>query len=62
MSGPDGVIAALRPAEHVVHTWDIAVALDPTATGYGRLDADHTPALTVTGVDLDDPRRAFPGF
>ena len=29
---------------------------------YGRLDPDHTPALSVTGVDLDDLRRTFPGL
>jgi len=29
---------------------------------YGRLDAEHTPPLGVSGVDLDDLRRAFPGF
>jgi uncharacterized protein (TIGR03083 family) len=125
----------LRLSEHALHTWDIAVALDPTATVgaetldyvvdgleglvrfagktnglstvvrvettdparvftlaftdsvtlepggdapaaasltlpaeafirlvYGRLDAAHTPALAVAGVDLDDLRRAFPGL
>ena len=29
---------------------------------YGRLDADHTPALTATGIELDTLRTAFPGF
>jgi uncharacterized protein (TIGR03083 family) len=29
---------------------------------YGRLDDDHTPPLDITGVDLDNLRRAFPGF
>jgi hypothetical protein len=29
---------------------------------YGRLDDQHTPPLDITGVDLDDLRRAFPGF
>jgi hypothetical protein len=29
---------------------------------YGRLDAAHTPPMTVTGIDIDDLRRAFPGF
>lgn len=127
--------ARLRLNEHAVHTWDVAVALDPSATIgaeavgpvvdnlamvagfsgkaaglsgvvavtttdplreftltlgpavsltpgraaaamaelalpaeafvrliYGRLDPAHTPPLTVTGIDLDDLRRAFPGF
>jgi uncharacterized protein (TIGR03083 family) len=129
-------LALLRLNEHAVHTWDVAVALDPTATigpeavglvadnlalvagfsgkaealagvvvqvttsdpdreftltfdsavslqpgraaaanaelalpaeafirlVYGRLDPAHTPAVTATGVALDDLRRAFPGF
>jgi uncharacterized protein (TIGR03083 family) len=128
--------ATLRLNEHAVHTWDVAVALDPTATivpeavglvvdnlalvagfsgtaeglagrvvqvittdpdreftltfdatvslqpgraaaataelvlpaeafirlVYGRLDPAHTPPLTVTGLGLDELRRAFPGF
>jgi uncharacterized protein (TIGR03083 family) len=29
---------------------------------YGRLDDQHTPPVDTTGVDLDDLRRAFPGF
>lgn len=29
---------------------------------YGRLDPDHTPAVTAEGVGLDDLRAAFPGF
>jgi uncharacterized protein (TIGR03083 family) len=29
---------------------------------YGRLDADHTPPLTATDVNLDTLRAAFPGF
>ena len=29
---------------------------------YGRLDPEHTPPLTVTGIDLDDLRTVFPGF
>lgn len=29
---------------------------------YGRLDADHTPAVDADGVDLDELRQAFPGF
>ena len=29
---------------------------------YGRLDPDHTPPLSVTGIDLDDLRRTFPGL
>jgi uncharacterized protein (TIGR03083 family) len=54
------------------------VTLDPTVTTpgtarleipaeafvrlvYGRLDPDHTPELSVTGLDLDDLRRVFPG-
>jgi hypothetical protein len=28
----------------------------------GRLDPDHTPAVTATGVGLDRLRRMFPGF
>jgi uncharacterized protein (TIGR03083 family) len=128
-------LARLRLGEHAVHTWDIAVALDPSAPigpetvdlvldgigrvvgfagkspgldavvrvtttdpdrtftltmgeraslqagssapasasmtlpaeafirlVYGRLDAAHTPPVTVSGIDLDDLRRAFPGF
>lgn len=127
--------ARLRLNEHAVHTWDIAVALDPSATigaeavglvvdalgmiarfsgrgdersvrvrvtttdphrdftltlgqpvslepgadepasatlilpaeafirlVYGRLDPAHTPELSVTGIDLDTLRAAFPGF
>ena len=124
----------VRLGEHAVHTWDVRVALDPTATipedaaellvprlseiasrsgkagkadlsiavqttdperqlslrvspegvrlvdgtlgeatlrlpaeafvrlVYGRLDAEHTPALESDGVDLDQLRRVFPGF
>ena len=126
-------LAQLRLNEHTLHSWDVAVALDPKATlapdatalvvdnlgaivrwtgkaseggptvhvvttspdrsftlsladpvsltdgeagsaelrlpaealvrlVYGRLDPDHTPALSVTGVDLDDLRRTFPGL
>jgi hypothetical protein len=29
---------------------------------YGRLDADHTPAVGGSEDDLDELRRAFPGF
>jgi len=29
---------------------------------YGRLDADHTPAVESAGVDLDELRKVFPGF
>ena len=132
-----GDTARLRVAEHAVHSWDIAVAFDPTALVapdavallidsvsalvarggkpqgrnfdlhvhttapdrdfmlsvhataelrmfagepgagsldlpaealvrlvYGRLDAAHTPALTLVadGITLDDLRRVFPGF
>jgi uncharacterized protein (TIGR03083 family) len=128
-------MAAMRLSEHAVHTWDVEVALDPTAgvapvpvtllvdgleqtVGYagkpsglyanirvtttepvrefaltigdavtltpwtgdeptgqldlpaealirlvaGRLDAEHTPPLTVAGVDLADLRKVFPGY
>ena len=124
----------VRLGEHAVHTWDVRVALDPTATIpedaaelliprlseianrsgkagdadlniavqltdpdrqlslhvgadgvrlvdgtlgdatlrlpaeafvrliYGRMDAQHTPALEADGVDLDQLRAVFPGF
>jgi uncharacterized protein (TIGR03083 family) len=126
-------LAMMRLNEHTLHSWDVAVTLDPSATlaldstalvvdnlgaivrwtgkaseggptvhvvttspdrsftlsladpvsltdgeagsaelrlpaealvrlVYGRLDPDHTPALSVTGVDLDDLRRTFPGL
>lgn len=29
---------------------------------YGRLDADHTPAVDTDGVDLDELRQSFPGL
>lgn len=29
---------------------------------YGRLDPDHTPAFTGNDADVDELRRAFPGF
>lgn len=29
---------------------------------YGRLDPDHTPAVRADGVDLEQLRKAFPGF
>jgi uncharacterized protein (TIGR03083 family) len=54
------------------------VSLSPTAAGgeadltmptdalirlvYGRLDPDHTPTLAADEGDLDELRRAFPGF
>jgi uncharacterized protein (TIGR03083 family) len=132
-----GDMARLRVAEHAVHSWDIAVAFDPSASVapdavallidslaalvarggkpqgrpfdlhihtttpdrdfmlsvhataelrvfadepgagsldlpaealvrlvYGRLDAEHTPALTLVAdeITLDDVRRVFPGF
>ena len=128
-------LARLRLNEHAVHTWDVAVVLDPNAsigaeavdfvldslsmlarfTGkahglstvvrvtttdphriftltldtpvtlepggdapasaeltlpaeafirliYGRLDPPLTPPLTVSGIELDDLRRVFPGL
>jgi uncharacterized protein (TIGR03083 family) len=136
-SGPTDIhgLAASRIFEHAVHTWDIAVVVDPAATlptdaveiildglgmlvgftakpagwtgtvhvtttdparefaltlgeksslepwrdgpsgarldlpaealvrlVYGRLDADHTPPVAVSGIALDNLRTAFPGF
>jgi len=29
---------------------------------YGRLDPTVTPPLTISGIELDDLRRTFPGF
>jgi uncharacterized protein (TIGR03083 family) len=29
---------------------------------YGRLDAEHTPPVTATGIELDTLRTVFPGF
>lgn len=128
-------LCRLRVSEHALHTWDVAVALDPTATLdpksvallidtldmvasrgsnptgeplrlqvntsepkrsfvletgdattltpgssnspdaellipaeafvrllSGRLDADHTPLVTVQGVDLDHLRAMYPGY
>lgn len=128
-------LARLRLSEHGVHTWDVAVALEPAAVigpesvglvvdslgavarfsgvandestvvrvtttdpdrvftlaldapvtleadgdtpatatvtlpaeafvrlVYGRLDPAHTPPLTISGIELDDLRRTFPGF
>ncbi|HTW20176.1 MAG TPA: maleylpyruvate isomerase family mycothiol-dependent enzyme [Mycobacteriales bacterium] len=136
-TGLDDVVR-MRLNEHAVHSWDIAVALDPSATiapesvallvdqlgqlaawagkptsepldvvvrtesparvfrisstsegvrvepiedpgasapaslelpaeafirlVYGRLDADHTPALKADGIDLDTLRSMFPGM
>jgi uncharacterized protein (TIGR03083 family) len=136
MFGDDTVLAGLlrmRLSEHAVHSWDVAVALDPAATVapdavsllvgelgplarhsgqphepvrlhvhttdpereflldlggtddlrpwddgpedggltlpaeallrlvYGRLDADHAPAVTAVNVDLEDLRKTFIG-
>jgi uncharacterized protein (TIGR03083 family) len=128
-------LARMRLSEHAIHTWDVAVALDPSATiaptaatflidsveqtlGYagkpsglyatvrvrttepardlalvigdtvsatpwsdgvataelelpaeaflrlvtGRLDPEHTPAVSVSGVELADLRKVFPGY
>ncbi len=132
-------LARMRLGEHAIHSWDVAVALDPEATVapdavallidtlaqlvsrsgkpdgkprkirvltadperqftletgdavtltaaddedtpelglselrlpaeafvrlvYGRLDAEHTPAVDSAGVDLDELRKLFPGF
>jgi uncharacterized protein (TIGR03083 family) len=131
-------LARMRLGEHAIHSWDVAVALDPEATVapdavallidtldqlvsrsgkpdgkprkirvltadperqftletgdavtltasdpetpelglselrlpaeafvrlvYGRLDADHTPAVESAGVNLDELRKMFPGF
>jgi hypothetical protein len=29
---------------------------------YGRLDADHTPAVESAGLELDELRQVFPGY
>ena len=66
-------LAAMRLSEHAVHTWDIAVALDPDATVSPEaveLLADALPATasraakTVTGatpvvVATQDPARTY---
>jgi uncharacterized protein (TIGR03083 family) len=50
-SEPDGALAQLRlPAEAFIRLV------------CGRLDAEHTPALEISGVDLDELRQVFPGF
>lgn len=49
--GPDPASAVLTlPAEALIRLV------------YGRLDPAHTPAVHAEGVELDDLRKAFPGF
>lgn len=48
-------LARLRLGEHAVHTWDIAVALDPTATV-----APDAVSLLVDSLDLLVPRVGRP--
>ena len=66
-------IARLRIAEHAIHTWDIAVALDPSATVDGpaiEQIVDLTPQVTgwagkpsgenvAVQLTMDDPVRSF---
>ncbi len=50
-TGSEAEVATLRlPAEALVRLV------------YGRLDAAHTPPLTLTGLELDDLRAVFPGI
>ena len=67
------VLARMRLSEHAIHTWDIAVALDPTATvapdavdllidTLGQLASrtgKPTESLTRVNVSTTDPERQF---
>ena len=62
-AGADGV--TLSQAGDDVEAVEATVALSAEALVrliYGRLDDQHTPSVDTTGVELDDLRRAFPGF
>jgi uncharacterized protein (TIGR03083 family) len=58
--GPDG--ATLAPSDPVDRP-DLELSADALIRlVFGRLDPDHTPAVTGSAGDLDELRRAFPGF
>jgi uncharacterized protein (TIGR03083 family) len=57
---PDGV--AVAPGDAVAEP-DLELTADALVRlVYGRLDPGHTPAVRAGAADLDELRRAFPGF
>jgi uncharacterized protein (TIGR03083 family) len=57
---PDGV--ALSPTDPVERP-DLELTADAfVRLVFGRLDPDHTPSITGSPSDLEELRRAFPGF
>jgi uncharacterized protein (TIGR03083 family) len=70
VTGPDreyalvlGEKAALEPWDGGESTAELSLPAEAfLRLLYGRLDADHTPAVTATGIDLDTLRATFPGF
>jgi uncharacterized protein (TIGR03083 family) len=57
---PDGV--AVSPTDPVEQP-DLELPADAfVRLVFGRLDPDHTPPITGSPSDLDELRRAFPGF
>jgi len=54
-------LARMRLAEHILHTWDVAVALDPTATlapdGVDQLVGTLGQIVARTGKPTDQPLR-----
>jgi hypothetical protein len=58
-----GPTVSLQPGHPEPATADLALPAEAfIRLIYGRLDPAHTPPVTVTGLALDDLRRAFPGF
>ena len=58
---PDSV--TLVPSESAGDAPDLELSADGLIRlVYGRLDPDHTPTVRGSATDLDELRRAFPGF
>jgi uncharacterized protein (TIGR03083 family) len=58
-----GEKAALEPWDGGESTAELALPAEAfLRLIYGRLDADHTPPVTATGIELDTLRGVFPGF
>jgi uncharacterized protein (TIGR03083 family) len=58
-----GEKVALEPWDGGESTGTLAIPAEAfMRLAYGRLDPDHTPPVTATGIDLDTLRAVFPGF
>jgi uncharacterized protein (TIGR03083 family) len=62
-AGPDGVRLVPTGADATDHDGSLRLPAEAlTRLVYGRMDADHTPAVDIEGVDLDVVRAVFPGL